>query len=581
MEPMPDFAQLQLHFVDHIQWRYEVIRPVVLFADRTAAQRAEETQTHPDTVRKLTRRFRQQGILGLFPDQTEVTSPSRSTRVPEAVVEEIARLKALYGGFQYRELARIIWYKLDERIDDKTAKKLWQHSPTPVQGELPLGAYHSHADRYQARLQVIKLYYQGWSKLSISRFLRVSRPTVDRWIRRFEAEHFAGLEDRSRAPKSTTRKVWFPLMITIYHLQKRHPDAGEFRIWSLLANDTISVRTVGRVMALNKQVYDDIPHTRKQEAKKPPQPHPYKATRPHQYWFTDGGMMDFELEGHRWWSLLILEGYSRTILAGAVAPAEASWVALMVLYTACLRYGAPEVLISDRGGAFTSHEFEAVCKRLGIDHKPIESTKGESYLNWLETHFNIQRRLFDYQFSLTTTPVEFERLHQTFIETYNTTAHQGLLKDQFDPPIPLQVLGEAKGRLYSQEELARKFSRALFPRTTNRYGCVTLHSYHFYVEAGLPQTRVFLWVYGEQLRAVLDHVVLAEYHCRYDWREHKVKDIRNGVFYATRFASPQGSLLPLNPQESLVLYHPRPMMRQTRLPFPAQQLWLFELVQTA
>ncbi len=188
---------------------------------------------------------------------------------------------------------------------------------------------------------------------------------------------------------------------------------------------------------------------------------------------------------------------------------------------------------------------------------------------------------YNYQFSLTTTPVEFERVHQTFIETYHTTAHQGLLKDQFDPPIPLQVLGETKGRLYSQEELARKFSRALFPRTTNRYGCVTLHSYHFYVEAGLPQTRVFLWVYGEQLRAVLDHVVLAEYHCRYDWREHKVKDIRDGVFYPTRFASPQGSLLPLNPQESLVLYRPRPMARQAQLPFPAQQLWLFELVKTA
>ena len=88
------------------------------------------------------------------------------------------------------------------------------------------------------------------------------------------------------------------------------------------------------------------------------------------------------------------------------------------------------------------------------------------------------------------------------------------MANRFSPPIPLHVLGEAKGRVYTQEELARKFSRALFPRTTNRYGCVTLHSYHFYVEMGLPQTRVFLWVYGEQLRAVLDHVVLAEYHCR-------------------------------------------------------------------
>jgi transposase InsO family protein len=229
MEPMPDFAQLQLHFVDHIQWRYEVMRPVVLCADRTAAQRAAETQTPPDTVR---------------------------------------------------------------------------------------------------------------------------------------------------------------MMIAIYHLQKRHPDAGEFRMWSLLTNDTISVRTVGRVMALNKQVYDDIPHNRQHEAKKPPQPHPYKATRPHQYWFTDGRMMDCELEGVRWWSILMLEGYSRPILAEAVAPSEASWVALMVLYTACLRYGAPEFLISDSGGAFTSNEFKAVCRRLGIEHTPIESTKGESYLHWMETHFN-------------------------------------------------------------------------------------------------------------------------------------------------------------------------------------------------
>ena len=31
------------------------------------------------------------------------------------------------------------------------------------------------------------------------------------------------------------------------------------------------------------------------------------------------------------------------------------------------------------------------------------------------------------------------------------------------------------------------------------------------------------------------------------------------MFYATRFASPQGSLLPLTPQESLVLYRPKPI----------------------
>jgi putative transposase len=581
MGAMPDFDQLQLRFVDHVQWRYELIRPVVLIENRTAAQRAEETHTHPETVRHLTRRFRQQGTLGLFPEHTEIISPSRGKAVPEAVMEELARLKALYDGFGYRELGRILFHKMHERIDDKTVKRLWHQCPTPVQGELPFGGYHRHADRFQARLQVVKLYYQGWNKRSISHFMQVSRPTIDLWIRRFEAEHFAGLADKGRAPHTTPRKVWLPLMIEIYHLQKRHPDAGEFRLWSLLANDDISVRTVGRVMALNKQVYDDIPHVPGKLAKKLPGPHPYKATFPHEYWFIDGRMMDFALDGVKWWSLIMLDGYSRTILAGAIAPAEASWAALMVLYTACLRYGAPQALISDSGGAYISTEFEAVCDRLEIDHKTIVSTHGESYMNLLETHFNIQRRLYDYQFSLTTSPAELEQVHQEFIWAYNTTAHQGLLEAGFDPPIPVKVLAGAKGRLYSQDGLAQQFSRALFPRTTNRYGCVTLHSYHFYVEEGLPKTKVLLWVYGEQLRAMCDNVVLAEYHCRYDWQTRQISEVRDGVFYATRFASPQGSFLPLNPQESLVLYRPRVMRNQTRLAFPAQQLWLFELVQTA
>jgi hypothetical protein len=103
--------------------------------------------------------------------------------------------------------------------------------------------------------------------------------------------------------------------------------------------------------------------------------------------------MAFALDGVKWGSILLLEGYSRTILAGALAPTEATWAALMVLYTACLRYGAPMSLVSDSGGVDTSDAFEAVCGRLEIDHKTIVSTQGESSLHWIETHCNIQRRL--------------------------------------------------------------------------------------------------------------------------------------------------------------------------------------------
>jgi hypothetical protein len=107
-----------------------------------------------------------------------------------------------------------------------------------------------------------------------------------------------------------------------------------------------------------------------------------------------------------------------------------------------------------------------------------------------------------------------------------------------------------------------------------------LHRYHFSVEEGMPKTRVLLWASGEQLRAVFEDVLLAECHCRYDWRDRKVKDIRAGAFYPTRLASPQGTLLPLTPQESVVVYRAkRPRRRAPRL-FPRQQLLLFEVVHT-
>jgi transposase len=213
VEPTAAFAQLQLGFVDHIQWRYEVIRPLVLFADRTAQQRARETDTHPDTVRTLQRRFRQQGMRGLLPANVEVVPRRRASPIPEAVRQEIDRLKALYDGFHYRELARILFITFGTPIDHKTVKTLWQASAVACQGHLALWDYHAQPDRYQARLQVIKLYYHGWDKTSISRFLRVSQPTVDRWIARFEMEHFAGLVDKSRAPKAPVRKIWLPLMV--------------------------------------------------------------------------------------------------------------------------------------------------------------------------------------------------------------------------------------------------------------------------------------------------------------------------------------------------------------------------------
>jgi hypothetical protein len=55
--------------------------------------------------------------------------------------------------------------------------------------------------------------------------------------------------------------------------------------------------------------------------------------------------------------------------------------------------------------------------------------------------------------------------------------------------------------------------------------------------------------------------------------------VQDGVFYVTRFTS---KLIPTFEFSGIFgALLSETMMRQTRLPFPAEQLWLFELVQTA
>jgi hypothetical protein len=155
--PTDDFAPLQLQLVDQTPWHDEVIRPLVLLADRTPRQRADETDRHPATVRTLTRRFRQQGMVGLLPEDVEVIVRARAPRVPETVREELDRLKGLDDGFRYRELARILCITCGVSIDHKTVKALWQASPISCPGRLGLWDSHAQPDRYQARMQVITL----------------------------------------------------------------------------------------------------------------------------------------------------------------------------------------------------------------------------------------------------------------------------------------------------------------------------------------------------------------------------------------------------------------------------------------
>jgi hypothetical protein len=79
-------------------------------------------------------------------------------------------------------------------------------------------------------------------------------------------------------------------------------------------------------MALNKLAYGDIPHVPHTGGRRVPGLHPYKAPHPHEYRFLDGRQLEVRVDGAKWWGLIILAGCSRAILAGAIAPTEATTI---------------------------------------------------------------------------------------------------------------------------------------------------------------------------------------------------------------------------------------------------------------
>jgi hypothetical protein len=97
-----DFAQYQLQFIAPIQYDYEVIRPIVLFAE-TIAERSRQTGLERTTIGDKARRFIQDGMLGLV-DQRAGHAGRKGHRYPEAVAACMLYVKHLYPPIHDREL---------------------------------------------------------------------------------------------------------------------------------------------------------------------------------------------------------------------------------------------------------------------------------------------------------------------------------------------------------------------------------------------------------------------------------------------------------------------------------------------
>ncbi|MDP9309577.1 MAG: helix-turn-helix domain-containing protein [Chloroflexota bacterium] len=527
-QPTEEWEQLELLFSSPEQRIYEQIRPVVLFGV-PPPERAREIGAAERTFYRQVQRFAAHGMRSLF-----ATEPARPTmRLPEQIRQAIAELKAEHPTLHYREIASICYVRFNRKLSHKTVKRVLAETPPPqVTRRYP--PFHDMQPAAR-RIAIIRLHAEGWNAKSIATYLQTSRQTVHITLNRWVEEGFRGLPNKSRAPKHPRRKVDFKTITAIRRLS-RNPSLGAWRVHAALkrAGIRVSPRTCSRILALNRALYQ-LP--KPERTPREPKPMPFRAGYRHQYWSVDIRYLDHQLGGGNIYVITILENYSRAVLASAISRTQDLTAYLIVLFAAIRLHGSPDGLVSDGGSVFKAKQALEIYRRLGIAKHQID--KGQAWQNYIETMFNVQRRMADYAFAQARSWRELQAAHDTWVNEYNHQVHWAHRVRDDGRETPAEVLDWTYGHVWDEPALHYAFYATRFGRQLDKVGYVRFRHYRLYAEPGLERRRVAVWLYKEQLSIEFDDTLLVQYTVAYQPNQKHFRSVTDPQIYETQYRSPQ------------------------------------------
>jgi putative transposase len=537
VEPTNDWEQLELLCTWDEQREYERIRPLVLFGE-PVPERAAETGSSERTLYRKISGFEKEGMKSLF------GSPPATRRVlPDSLRRLIVDLKAEHPALNNNEIANICYVFSGRKPHVRTVGNVLDDEPLPLRAFRRFEPYHEVVDAKDRRKAVVTLHYEGWTDKSIARYLKVNRATVYRVVRRWIEQGPEGLEDRKRGRPKGVRKVDLRAMDAVRRLQE-NPELGAFRIQAALleqeAGIHLSVRTVGRILKTNRDLYEldkpkRSPH-RKREM-------PFEASSRHDIWTSDVRYVDNSLpETGNVYVISILENYSRAILASAVTLSQDTGAYLSVLYAAIERYGSPKTIVTDGGGIFRSRQSIAVYEALGIEKEEIE--RGQPWQSFIETTFNVQRRMADHYFAKAASWQDLVAEHDRWLESYNTQRHWAHRNREDGRRSPSEVLGWVSGVRYHPVDLEKAFFSTRFTRKLDALGYARLKHWRVYGEEGLARCEVALWLGKEGLSVEYGGQTLSRYEVSLSGAA-KLKDVKKPQLFLTRYQPPQLKLFAL------------------------------------
>ena len=229
----------------------------------------------------------------------------------------------------------------------------------------------------QARLAMLDWHRAHGGNVSrTARHFGYSRPTVYRWLGRFERHRLESLEDRSSAPRHRRRPAWTIEQVrAVREIRERYPRWGKDKLQILLRRDGmwLSVSMVGRILRRLLRAGDlHEPRRRRVGVRQRRWQRPYAIRRP-AAWTVErpGDLVELDtldirtLPGQIWKQFTARDRVSRwdVVELGRRATARA---AADVLDRLAERMPFPVRAISIDNGAEFMAEFETACAARGI-----------------------------------------------------------------------------------------------------------------------------------------------------------------------------------------------------------------------
>ena len=174
-----------------------------------------------------------------------------------------------------------------------------------------------------------------------------------------------GLGDTSTKPKKAGNKLSADKEKKILDIWKEHPGLGPSQIqYQLKRNEgmRLSSRAIRRVLI--EHGYERKTKAGGGELQR------FEAEWPNKLWQLD--IVDFWIGKQRVYVMMMLDDFSRFIVAAGMFTEATMSHAITVLRKAVARYGRPESLLTDRGMQFyswrTMSRFQKLLEELGVEH---------------------------------------------------------------------------------------------------------------------------------------------------------------------------------------------------------------------